>query len=118
MDTQNIQDIQVNIDTNVIEENTADSTQVKIIYERKLVEKEFTTADGKVVKTDGELSVREEETTTLGDIKVTIGKIDTEIARLQAEKAILEEKRTLVEPKVSDGIAERASSPNVTDNRV
>lgn len=123
MDNQNIKSIEVNVDTNVIEENTADSTQIKIVYETPVSGTEYVLSDGTKLKVnspsnDGELSLEETVYVTLGDIKREIDEVTTKITELQATREQLEAKLLLATPKVDEAIQAKVNEPATVDNRV
>lgn len=118
MDINNIVSVEVNLESNPIESNTADLTQVKIVYKKQLDQAEYSIDNGQKIKSDtGNLSIEEVKFTNLGTIKTDIENTQVKIDELVAYKQKLESILTLVQPKVDKVIDDKVKDGSAVDNR-
>ena len=112
-----LKEIQVVIDTNVVEENTKDSLAVRLIYEESVLTGEVVKSDEKI--TGDNLKRTQERVVHLGDLKQSQLERDAQILELEAkikairdEKTATEELITVISPKLDEAINTiRANNP-------
>ena len=100
-------------DTNIIEDNTADSLAAVLTIETPTAE--YTAPDGAVVKGDN-LIVSRSSNTTQGDLKNKITSLDSQITSLQTEKAEAEALLASISVEIEKAVAEILDGGGV-DNR-
>lgn len=105
-----LKEIQVVIDTNVVEENTKDALAVRLIYEESVLTGEVVKSDEKIIGDN--LKRRQERVVHLGDLKQSQLERDAKIQAIRDEKTATEELITVISPKLDEAINTiRANNP-------
>ena len=108
-----MQKIEVLMDTKIIENNTADAVQVKLIEEKPITE--YVSGDTTV---KGEnLVVESTSYANQGNLKAKIAYIDEQIVSLQASKDEAEAMLALISPEIDKAIVEVLKDPTAEDRR-
>ncbi len=107
--------INVLVDTNIIEDNTADGLRVVISEETPIVG-EFTASDGTIVKGSG-LTQTKQTTLTQGDLKTELASINNQIAGLITRQSETQSLLDGVSVAVDTAIVDKLKQPGTVDNR-